>query len=61
MGRPASNVTKVARAKPETTSIRTTIPSHIADRLGLDVGDEIYWDIDKIDDKWVATISRKGA
>lgn len=49
----------MAKAKPETTSVRTTIPAHIADKLGLDAGDTLDWDLDKIDGVWVA-VFRKG-
>ncbi len=59
MGRLASRQTKVAKAKPETTSVRTTIPAHIADKLGLDAGDTLDRDLDKIDGVWVA-VFRKG-
>ena len=59
MGRLASRQTKVAKAKPETTSVRTTIPAHVADKLGLDAGDTLDWDIDKIDGRWVAVLSKE--
>ena len=58
MGRLASRQTKVTKAKPETTSVRTTIPAHIVDKLGLDAGDTLDWDIDKIDGRWVAVLSK---
>ncbi|MDE0267396.1 MAG: hypothetical protein OXK17_10385 [Thaumarchaeota archaeon] len=61
MVRTPSNQTKVSRAKPETTSVRTTIPAHIAAKLDLNVGDDLDWDIDKINGKWVAIFSKTNA
>lgn len=58
MGRTPSNHTKVSKAKPETTSVRTTIPAYIAAKLRLGAGDDLTWDIDKIDGQWVATLSK---
>jgi len=55
----SNNLTKVSRAKPETVSVRTTIPSHIAEKLNLDVGDVLKWDMDKNSDgQWCATVIR---
>lgn len=59
MVRTPNNITKVSRARPETTSARTTIPAHIVTQLGLDMGDELKWELDKIDGVWVAVFRKE--
>lgn len=59
MARTPSSLTKVTRAKPETTSVRTTIPVHVANKLNVDAGDTLRWDIDKKDDTWIAVFSKE--
>ena len=60
MGKLASDETIVALAVRESASVRTTIPKHIATKLGFKPGIHLKWDIDKIDDQWVATITKVG-
>ena len=60
MGRMANNQTKVTQAKPETVSVRTTIPSHIAEKLNLLAGDILDWDVDRTaGGTWVAVIAKR--
>ena len=60
MVRTQSNITKVSRARPETTSARTTIPAHIVAQLELVVGDTLKWKLDKkTDGTWIATFSKE--
>lgn len=58
MGKLASDETIVALAVRESLSVRTTIPKHIAKKLGFEPGIHLKWDTDKIDGKWVATIQK---
>ena len=60
MPRIAGNQTRVSIARPETVSIRTTIPAFIANQMGLKVGDALNWELDKEGDLWVAKFSRAG-
>ena len=60
MVRTPNNITKVSRARPETTSARTTIPAHIVTQLGLDMGDALKWELDKTKDGvWVAVFRKE--
>lgn len=58
MGRMKSNETRVAAAHSSTVSVRTTIPSHIAERLGLEAGDTLTWEIDKDGKSWFVRIRK---
>ena len=59
MARMQNDITKITKAKPETVSVRTTIPSHIAKKLGLKSGDSVEWDVDKGDDgTWFAKFEK---
>ena len=58
MARMNSNQSKVAAARPESISMRTTIPTFLAKKMNLDVGDTLNWDLDKIDGEWVMTIRK---
>lgn len=60
MGKLASDETIVALAVRESKSVRTTIPKHIATKLGLVQGVHLKWDIDKIEGRWVAVIQKAG-
>jgi len=55
MSRLETNQSRVTRAKPDTISVRTTIPSNIAKKLGLADGDTLEWDTDKQNGTWIAT------
>ena len=59
MARLELNETKVALAVSKSRSLRTTIPIHIAQKMGLSEGDSIKWDLDKISGSWIGTIRRK--
>ena len=52
------NETSVNVAAPGKDSLRSTIPYHIADRLGVSKGDRLVWSIDKLDNSWVAVIRK---
>lgn len=58
MGRPAENHSRVTRARPETVSVRTTIPAHVARKLKLEAGDTLEWDLDKEGAVWFARIAK---
>lgn len=53
-----TNETIIALAVPQSASVRTTIPKNIAKKLGLAPGVHVVWDIDKIDNEWVAVIKK---
>lgn len=59
MRKTETDETIIALAVPRSQSVRTTIPKHIAKKLGLKPGEVVIWDTDKINGKWVATISKK--
>lgn len=40
-------------------SLRTIIPIHIIKQLNLQQGDHINWDLDKVNNMWIATITKK--
>ena len=58
MGRLATNQSRVTQAKPDTISVRTTILSNIAKKLGIENGDTLEWDTYKDSNTWIA-ISKK--
>ena len=59
MARMDSDRSKVSAARPESISIRTTIPAFIAKQMRLKVGDILEWELDKTDNIWIATIRKK--
>lgn len=59
MGRLSTNQSRVTQAKPDTISVRTTIPSNIAKQLNLTNGDTLDWEVDKNDKMWIAKITKK--
>ena len=59
MARLTSNESALSAALADGSSLRTTVPVHITHKLGVIKGDRLIWDIDKIDDKWIATIQKK--
>ena len=46
----AESITKVTPARPNSPSLRTTIPEGVAKMIELNAGDSLRWDI-KIKDK----------
>ena len=58
MARMAENQTKVTSAKPETISVRTTIPNFVAKTVGIRSGDTLDWSIDKKGKTWEITIKK---
>ena len=59
MAKLGSNETIVSLAVSRSSSLRTTVPLHITQKMGLEPGDRLDWDIDKVDDEWIATIRKK--
>ena len=60
MARLETNLTRVAVARPNSGSIRTTIPINITKQLKIGVGDTLVWEIDKVGGKWVAKFTKVG-
>ena len=58
MARIKEGLTSVSVARSKTVSLRTTIPAHVAKRLGLTAKDQLDWNLDKVGDKWVAVIEK---
>lgn len=50
--------TKVSLARPDSTSLRTTIPEGIAQLIDLKAGDEITWKLDIKDSKVSITVGK---
>ena len=59
MGRMKTNESKVSVAQSQSVSLRTTIPSNVAEQLGLGAGDTLGWRTDKEGGNWFAIITRK--
>ena len=59
MPRTPADETKVAAARSRSVSMRTTIPAHITKQMGMEVGDTLVWELDKVKGRWSATISKK--
>lgn len=59
MGRVGTNESVLSLAVSNSQSLRTTVPIHIAQKMGLSEGDRIAWDLDKVRNTWIATISKK--
>ena len=59
MARLRNSETKVSLAVSNSNSLRTTIPIHIAQKMGLAEGDSITWDLDKNSNGWIGTIKKK--
>ena len=59
MGKLKGMVTAVSLARTASESLKTTIPSLIASQMDLSPKDQLEWRIDKVDNKWVATITKK--
>ena len=53
--------TMMSLAVSRSDSLRTTVPLHIARKLGLRQKDRVVWDLDKVGDEWIATIRKAQA
>ncbi len=53
-----TNETIIALAVSRSESVRTTIPKHIARKLGLEPSVHVVWDLDKVDGEWMATMRK---
>ena len=59
MARMAPNQSTVSKAKPDSISVRTTIPVFIARQLKLEIGDILDWKLDKVSNHWIVTIEKE--
>ena len=59
MPRVGYNVSIMSLAVSKSNSLRTTMPLHIAQKMGLGAGDKITWDLDKVKNTWIATVQKK--
>ena len=59
MGRNTNNESKMSLAVSRSESLRTTVPIHITQKLGLKKGDMAVWDMDKVNGTWVAILKKK--
>ena len=50
--------TRVVKAKTDSVSLRTTIPSHIVELLKLKDGDSLEWNFDIKDSEGIVTIKK---
>jgi len=46
----------VFRARPNSKSLRTTIPTGVASHMGIENKDEILWTLDKVEGEWVCSV-----
>ena len=53
------NESVMSLAVSKSNSLRTTVPMHIVQQLGLKVGDRIVWNLDKVDDTWIVNVVKK--
>ncbi len=53
-------ITVLQYAVSHSKSLRSTVPTKIIKKLGLEQGSHIEWDIEKIDEEWVAIVRKKG-
>ena len=59
MARLENNETVLSLAVSRSNSLRTTVPIHIIRKLNLSDGDRVEWDIDKVDGRWMAIVTKK--
>lgn len=59
MGRGNGTDTTAQSATLKSESIRTTISAFVVQKLGIQEGDNLSWDIDKCDNDWIAIIKKK--
>ena len=59
MARMVTDETKVAAARARSASVRTTIPAHVANQMGLEAGDVLAWKLDKVRGRWIASVSKR--
>jgi antitoxin component of MazEF toxin-antitoxin module len=51
---------KIAGGKVKTWGIRYPVPASVLKGIGLDVGDEVEWELEERDGKRVAVLSKQG-
>lgn len=59
MARLGVNKTALSLAVPRSRSLRTTVPMHIVEQMGLEEKCVIVWSMDKEGDEWIATIRKE--
>ena len=59
MARLETNETVLTLAVSRSSSLRTTVPAHIARKLDMVQGDRVIWDLDKVNGVWLAIIRKK--
>lgn len=53
------NKSKINQANTNSNSVRTSVPTAIAQMLQLNVGDTLEWVVDVTDDKITVTVSKE--
>jgi len=59
MPRLGVNESALSLAVSKSRSLRTTVPLHIVDQMGLVEGDVVTWRLDKDGKEWIATVKKK--
>ena len=59
MARLSGSETIISSAKPESRSLRTTIPVFVVEQVGFKDGDRLIWRVDKDGKEWMAIIRKK--
>ena len=59
MGRGNGTDTTAQSATTSSKSIRTTIPAFIVQKLAINEGDVLSWDIDKEGKNWIAILKKR--
>ena len=59
MPRTSTNESKAVATRATTVSVRTTIPAHMTQQLGVGAGDTLVWELDKVKGRWIASIAKK--
>jgi len=59
MPRLGVNESALSLAVSKSRSLRTTVPLHIVDQMGLAEGDIVVWRLDKDGKEWIATVKKK--
>lgn len=59
VGRGNGTDTTAQSATSTSRSIRTTIPTFVVQKLNIQEGDDLVWDIDKQGKNWIAILKKK--
>jgi antitoxin component of MazEF toxin-antitoxin module len=55
----AEFISKVTYARPNSPSLRTTIPEGLAKMIGLEAGDSLVWNLTIKDNNLIVTVSKE--